>query len=68
MRARVLLFAIVLGIIPFVGLTETSTAAAKPNVFFYNLDDLRDAVPGVAGNVDPVHAEGTPVDVHRHPL
>jgi N-acetylglucosamine-6-sulfatase len=54
MRARVLLFAIVLGIIPFVGFTETSTAAAKPNVFFYNLDDLRDAVPGVAGNVDPL--------------
>jgi N-acetylglucosamine-6-sulfatase len=51
MRARVLLVAIILAMTPFVGLADPSTAAAKPNVFIYNLDDLRDAIPG---NVDPI--------------
>jgi arylsulfatase A-like enzyme len=35
----------------FVMPAEPSTAAAPPNVFFYNLDDLRDAIPG---NIDPL--------------
>jgi N-acetylglucosamine-6-sulfatase len=51
MRARVLFVAIVIAMTPFIGLAETSTAAGRPNVFIYNLDDLRDAMPG---NIDPV--------------
>jgi N-acetylglucosamine-6-sulfatase len=30
---------------------RTASAAAKPNIFFYNLDDLRDALPG---GIDPL--------------
>jgi N-acetylglucosamine-6-sulfatase len=30
---------------------NTASAAVKPNIFFYNLDDLRDALPG---GVDPL--------------
>ena len=33
------------------GPAEPALAAAKPNIFFYNLDDLRDAFPG---GVDPM--------------
>jgi arylsulfatase A-like enzyme len=31
--------------------TNTASAATKPNIFFYNLDDLRDALPG---GLDPL--------------
>jgi hypothetical protein len=36
-----LLIAVILAITPFVGLAYTSSAAANPNVFIYNLDDLK---------------------------
>ena len=33
------------------GPSAAAAAAVKPNIFFYNLDDLRDAIPG---NIDPM--------------
>src|SRR5215211_5376488 len=54
MRARCLIAALVLALLPVVVPMPASPAAAaatRPNIFFYNLDDLRDAVPG---NIDPM--------------
>src|SRR3954454_24527496 len=54
MRARSLAAAVALALLPVVlplPTGGTAVAATKPNIFFYNLDDLRDAVPG---NVDPM--------------
>ena len=59
MRARSLAAAVALALLPVVVPVSTGTsvgtgvaaAATKPNIFFYNLDDLRDAVPG---NIDPM--------------
>jgi arylsulfatase A-like enzyme len=57
MRLRSLAAAVVLALLPVAAplppAASTPAAAAdpKPNIFFYNLDDLRDAVPG---NVDPM--------------
>jgi N-acetylglucosamine-6-sulfatase len=50
-RVRLVLLVIALAVTGFVLPTAASTAATTPNVFLYNLDDLRDAVPG---NVDPL--------------
>src|SRR5215217_8214076 len=62
MRLRPLLAVLVLALVPVVvpiqpaaGAPPTAPTAAvadtRPNIFFYNLDDLRDAVPG---NIDPM--------------
>jgi N-acetylglucosamine-6-sulfatase len=54
MRARCLIAALVLALLPVVvpmPATVAAAAAVKPSIFFYNLDDLRDAVPG---NIDPM--------------
>jgi N-acetylglucosamine-6-sulfatase len=58
MRVRSVLAALVLGLAPLAVPLSSPTsgpaaaaAVAKPNIFFYNLDDLRDAVPG---NIDPM--------------
>lgn len=53
MRARSLTAALVLALCPLVVPLPATTAAAAtaPNIVFFNLDDLRDAVPG---NVDPM--------------
>ena len=53
MRARSLAVAVALAVSSLVvPLPAVSAAAApKPNIFFYNVDDLRDAVPG---NIDPM--------------
>jgi len=46
------MFAVIaLVVTAFVVPAAPSTAAAPPNVFIYNLDDLRDAIPG---NIDPM--------------
>jgi N-acetylglucosamine-6-sulfatase len=60
MRLRSLLAVLVLALLPVVVPVQPAASAptaapaaavTKPNIFFYNLDDLRDAVPG---NVDPM--------------
>src|ERR687890_274054 len=56
MRARSLAAAVALALLPVavpvpIAGTGTAVAATKPNIVFYNLDDLRDAVPG---NIDPM--------------
>jgi len=52
MRVRVVLVAVALVLTAFVVPSSiTPAAAAGPNIFYYNLDDLRDAMPG---NVDPM--------------
>jgi N-acetylglucosamine-6-sulfatase len=54
MRARSLAAALMLAVTPLVVPLPTggvAAAATKPNIVFYNLDDLRDAVPG---NIDPM--------------
>ncbi|HEU4422182.1 MAG TPA: sulfatase-like hydrolase/transferase [Pilimelia sp.] len=56
MRVRSLFAAVVLALLPVVvpvpgGAAAAAAVATKPNIFFYNMDDLRDAVPG---NIDPM--------------
>lgn len=53
MRVRHLAAALALAVLPVVAPVpgDPAVAATKPNVFLYNLDDLRDAVPG---NIDPM--------------
>src|SRR6185312_9398020 len=61
MRVRSLAAAVALALLPVVVPVSTASvgpvgtgvaaAATKPNIFFYNLDDLRDAIPG---NIDPM--------------
>ena len=61
MRARSLAAAVALALLPVVVPVSTgagvpvgtgvAAAATKPNIFFYNLDDLRDAFPG---GIDPL--------------
>jgi N-acetylglucosamine-6-sulfatase len=53
MRFRHLAAALAFAVLPVVAPApaDTAVAATKPNIFFYNLDDLRDAVPG---NIDPM--------------
>lgn len=51
MRLRSLLTVLVLALVPLAVPVRPAVAAVKPNIVFYNLDDLRDAVPG---NIDPM--------------
>ena len=61
MRVRSLAAAVALALLPVVVPVSTASvgpvgtgvaaAATKPNIFFYTLDDLRDAIPG---NIDPM--------------
>lgn len=53
MRVRSLLTVVVLALTPLAlpGPAAPAAAATRPNIVFYNLDDLRDAVPG---NLDPM--------------
>ena len=72
MRARSLAAAVALALLPVVVPVSTGTsvgtgiaaAATKPNIFFYNLDDLRDAVPG-QHRPDVGHAEDQAMDGRR---
>lgn len=57
MRLRSVAVAVVLALLPLAvplppaGRSPVAAAVTQPNIFFYNLDDLRDAVPG---NIDPM--------------
>jgi N-acetylglucosamine-6-sulfatase len=51
MRLRLLAIGLALALVPLLLPAQASKAASRPNIFFYNLDDLRDAVPR---GVDPL--------------
>lgn len=51
LHVRAVIVALALCLLSVVSPGATSTAAVGPNIFVYNLDDLRDAVPG---NIDPL--------------